>query len=126
MADSPSIIGLKKLANDRLDDAKALLASGRNEGAVYLSGYSVELALKAKICAHLGWEKFDVPILRIHSLELLLRFTGLESRKDSFAVYWNRFSAWDPQMRYDETISYDKFQANEQIRSAEALLEVFL
>ncbi len=77
MADSPSIVGLKKLATNRLDDAKALLASGRNEGAVYLSGYSVELALKAKICTHLGWEKFDVAILRIHSLELLLRFTGL-------------------------------------------------
>ena len=99
MAESPLAPGLKKLAVDRLEDAKALLVARRYEGAVYLTGYSIELALKAKICAHLGWEKFDVPALRIHSLELLLRFTGLESRRDSFAVHWNRFSAWDPQMR---------------------------
>ena len=78
--------GLKKLATNRLAMRKHFLTFGSNEGAVYLSGYSVELALKAKFARHLGWEKFDESILKIHSLKLLLRFTGLESKKDSFAI----------------------------------------
>jgi hypothetical protein len=39
---------LDKLAKARLDDARALLAANRFDGATYLCGYAVELALKAR------------------------------------------------------------------------------
>ena len=41
---------LDGLAAARLEDAKVLLASGRYDGAVYMCGYAVEIALKARIC----------------------------------------------------------------------------
>jgi HEPN domain-containing protein len=39
---------LKAIARARLDDARVLLRGKRFDGAVYLSGYSVEVALKAE------------------------------------------------------------------------------
>jgi hypothetical protein len=49
---------LKKLAKARLDDAIILYKQQRYEGAIYLCGYAVELALKYKICQRLGWNKY--------------------------------------------------------------------
>lgn len=40
---------LEALSIVRLDDAKLLFQSGRYSGAYYLSGYAVELAIKACI-----------------------------------------------------------------------------
>ena len=40
---------LDNIARARLDDAKALLVAGRFDSASYLSGYAVEVALKATI-----------------------------------------------------------------------------
>jgi HEPN domain-containing protein len=45
---------LQKLANMRLQDAKALLGRKRWSGAYYLSGYVIECALKACLLKHLG------------------------------------------------------------------------
>lgn len=41
---------LRKIAEERLKDAEALLAAGRYDGAIYLGGYVVELGLKRRIC----------------------------------------------------------------------------
>jgi HEPN domain-containing protein len=41
---------LEKRARRWLEDANALLETGRLESAVYLCGYAVEFALKARIC----------------------------------------------------------------------------
>ena len=46
-----SIADLRAIAVARLDDAKALSANGRADGAAYVCGYAIELALKARICA---------------------------------------------------------------------------
>ena len=40
---------LRKIARERLKDAEALLKAGRYDGAVYLGGYVVELALKSQL-----------------------------------------------------------------------------
>ena len=53
-----TIATLRALSEARLEDARALLLAGRNEGSLYLCGYAVELALKAKICETLGWRWF--------------------------------------------------------------------
>ena len=49
---------LRKIASERLKDADALLAADRYDGAIYLGGYVVELALKSRICVVLNWKGF--------------------------------------------------------------------
>lgn len=46
---------LKKIAQARIEDGEVLLSSNRYDGAVYLCGYAVEIALKERICRTLGW-----------------------------------------------------------------------
>lgn len=49
---------LKAVAKARLKDAHILYSYKRYDAATYLCGYSVELALKAKICNTLNWKGF--------------------------------------------------------------------
>ena len=49
---------LQGLVNLRLREADALLAVGLYDGCVYLCGYVVEVALKARICATLGIDDY--------------------------------------------------------------------
>jgi len=49
---------LDKIAEARLDDARALLTASRYDGATYLCGYAVEVALKARVCRVLNWPTF--------------------------------------------------------------------
>lgn len=51
-------IDLITIAQERLTDAKALLNAHHYDGAVYLCGYSIEIALKHKICQTLNWSGF--------------------------------------------------------------------
>ena len=41
----------RRVAEERLGDAKVLLSAGRETGAVYLAGYAVECALKSLLLA---------------------------------------------------------------------------
>ena len=49
---------LKQIARARLKDAEVLLGAKRYDGASYLCGYALEVALKAKICETLKWKSF--------------------------------------------------------------------
>jgi HEPN domain-containing protein len=49
---------LRNIAAARLEDARQLFVAGRFDGAAYLCGYAVELALKARICDTLAWSEF--------------------------------------------------------------------
>ncbi|MCB0065385.1 MAG: HEPN domain-containing protein [Caldilineaceae bacterium] len=68
----------------RLEDAEVLLAANRYDGAMYLCGYAVELALKARICRTLKWagypstrKEFEgYQSLRTHDLKVLLHLSG--------------------------------------------------
>ena len=87
-------VEIKKLAYERLNEAKILCDAGKYDGAFYLAGYSIELMLKAKIC-----ERFDVDNLfdenvnkdginkvrnavKLHDVGLLLTFSGLRKKLD--------------------------------------------
>lgn len=50
--ETPEII--RNLAALRLEEAQVLAQNGKPDGAFYLAGYSVELALKAKVAERLG------------------------------------------------------------------------
>jgi hypothetical protein len=80
------VADMKSIARERLQDARALLSKERYDGAVYICGYAVEIALKARICRTLGWTGFpetnsewaDKKSLRTHDLAILRAFAGVE------------------------------------------------
>jgi len=73
-------IDLAATARARLKDATALLAQGQYDGAAYICGYAVEIAIKARIVKTLKWPGFPsdnkefsgLQSFRSHDLELLL------------------------------------------------------
>ena len=100
---------LRRLAFARLKDARALYAAGRYDAALYLCGYAVELALKARICRTMRWEGFPQTrkqfehygSFRIHNLHVLLRLSGMEERiRTRHHGDWVQVSEWDPTSRY--------------------------
>lgn len=97
----------RKLASYRLKEAKLLLANGYYDGAVYLCGYVLEMALKARICKHLKVNEYPEKIggFKIHEFSDLLILSGLKNKIN--ASYnqllfrnWNLLTTWEPDMRY--------------------------
>ena|ERR1051325_7653935 len=104
-----SSVELRKIAKARLLDATALLKAKRYDGAYYLAGYAIELALKARICRTLKWSGFPesaqdfkgLQSIKTHDLEILLRFSGIESRlKQKHMTEWSVVLNWNPEKRY--------------------------
>jgi HEPN domain-containing protein len=107
---------LQRLANERLADAKALLAVKRWSGGYYLAGYAVECGLKACILAHV--ERTGVIFedrkyaeqCWTHDLEGLLRLANLQRAFDADAAgdadleaNWEIVKEWDESSRYRRT-----------------------
>jgi hypothetical protein len=89
---------LRSIAKARLRDAQVLLRARRFDGAFYLGGYAVEIALKARICRTLKWQGFPdvnaefqgLQSLKTHDLEILLRLSGAEPKiKAKFLAEWS-------------------------------------
>lgn len=122
---------LKTIATARLEDAKVLLAAGRHDGAVYLAGYAVEIALKARICETLQWlgypatsSEFDhYQSFRTHDLDVLLHLSGLESViKTSHLAEWSVIATWDPNVRYRPIGSASAQDAADMVSCTQVLL----
>ncbi|MBS1789482.1 MAG: HEPN domain-containing protein [Acidobacteria bacterium] len=89
---------LNRIAKGRLKDANVLFNAGRYDGAIYLCGYAVETALKARICSTLKWPGFPstrrefegYQSFRTHDLEVLLHLSGAEEKiKTKHFVEWS-------------------------------------
>ncbi|MDJ0447215.1 HEPN domain-containing protein [Methylocystis sp. JR02] len=102
---------LEALAEERLREALALLGVQRWSGAFYLSGYAIELALKAVIAdqfrANEIPDKNLVKNIYTHDLEDLLSLAQLKpalqerSRRSSqFVANWNTVMGWNESARY--------------------------
>jgi HEPN domain-containing protein len=100
---------LRKIARARLRDSEVLAKARRYDGGLYLCGYAVEIALKARICRTLKWVAFPdsdaefrgLTSLKTHSLDLLLRLSGVEGKiKRGFFAEWSTVAKWDPASRY--------------------------
>ena len=94
---------LDRIAKARLEDAKVLLQAGRYDGATYLCGYAVEVALKARICRTLNWTDFPSTAgefqsyrsFQTHDLDVLLHLSGQEVRvKQHHFALWNKVARW--------------------------------
>ena len=104
-----TVAELRSISAARLEDAQAFFNAGYYDGVVYLCGYAVELALKARICETLNWEGYpstnrefrDYLTFRTHDLKVLLRLSGQESRIfRSIPDNWRAVSNWNPDLRY--------------------------
>jgi len=99
---------LRKIAKARLKDSEILFKNRRYDGAVYLCGYAVEVALKARICRTLKWTDFPstrsefqaYQSFKTHSLDVLLKLSGLEAEiKTEYLAEWSYIAAWEPEVR---------------------------
>jgi HEPN domain-containing protein len=122
---------LRRIARARLRDSEVLFDAGRYDGAVYLCGYAVELALKARICRVLNWMGFpstraefaSYQSFRTHSLDVLLTLSGWEQRiKSRYPTEWSVVADWDPELRYAAVGSATGQDAREMIESARILV----
>ena len=103
------------------------------DGATYLCGYAVELALKARICTTLKWQAFPVTrrefepfaSFKTHNLDTLLALSGQENKiRSNYIRQWSIVSAWDPETRYRAIGSVTQTDERAMIASAQDLLRV--
>jgi len=119
---SISYIELKILSEQRLKEATILLENKQYDGCIYLAGYVIELALKARICKILDLDTFpDYPSFKTHKYDDLITLSGLEKafdneRKNSaFNKNWVKFSNWNVSIRYSTMSTNNEKIAKEMI-----------
>lgn len=101
----------KKISLLRLHEAKALIGKKLYSGGYYLSGYSVECAMKA--CIAKKTKRNEFPDLKTvqdsytHNLEKLVGVAGLKTDLNSkikldssFAANWATIKDWSEEARY--------------------------
>src|SRR3972149_6050932 len=124
-----SVAELDNIARARIEDAKALLRAGRFDGAPYLCGYPVEVALKARICRTLNWLEFPSTnsefqayrSFQTHELDVLLRLSGQEPRvKENHLTLWNAVANWKAESQYNVIGTARQGDSGAMIQAAEA------
>jgi hypothetical protein len=103
---------LEDLSTERLEEAKILLQNQHYDGAYYLAGYALEMALKARICTNL--DRNDYPenenfkqAFKTHHLDDLLKLSGLyeelnraKTSSQTLSTYWSLVTDWNESFRY--------------------------
>ena len=126
----PSRTEFQQLALSRLEEAKLLHANHFHDGAIYLAGYSLELALKARICYLLD---SDYPTggdfkqaFFSHRFETLIFLAGLKNKLSAkkatdtaFGVNWSLVA--DPTNGWNETFRYKSIGSSSISKTAEVL-----
>lgn len=127
------LVELDKIARARLADAETLFAAGRFDGATYVCGYAVEVALKARICRTLNWPEFPSTSsefhayrsFQTHDLDVLLRLSGQEPRvKQNHFGLWTTAATWKAESRYNVIGTAQEGESGAMIQAAQALLAV--
>jgi|SRR5271156_1446865 len=141
---------LKYLSIQKQKDAHALLQKRRNNAAIYLMGYALELALKRKITQTLGFnqgfpeikpdfDQYSIQIatfntinsgiqlnrlkqIKSHGLSQLLTYSGAEVRIIThYYKEWLVVKDWNPENRY-KIKRYSGVKAKNFIYSAKKIL----
>ncbi len=127
---NPSSQDLKQLAKKRLHEAEVLLANGKYEDTVYLCGYAIELALKARICKTLKWVMFpesevqNPQTFKTHHLLTLLYLSGIQAKVlNKYKIEWATIENWSPEMRYVAT-PITSSEAQKILNSVKTLLKI--
>ena len=108
---------LQELSRLRLREAQELYKSRLYDGCVYLAGYAVELAPKARICRLLRVNEYPssgdlARAFKVHSLEQLKLLAGLSAeidvkRNKELFDNWSKAVVWNPEQRYETPGKYD-------------------
>lgn len=102
---------IKKIALSKLKEANKLYQAGFYEGAFYLGGYCIELAIKARICKNLDIDDLFVSkylkFFKVHDFDTLLMFSGLYEKFErdkalNLDLYqnWSYICGWKEDSRY--------------------------
>jgi hypothetical protein len=124
-----SVADLRRIATERLKDAKALLKAGRYDGGVYLCGYAMETGLKARICKTLKWNEFPTNKDKyrsffVHDLNILLNLSGREQAvRTTLLLEWSNVERWHSEARYTPPGKADKGELTTMIEATEELLK---
>ncbi len=115
-------VELRDLAALRLREAEALFSAGLFDGCVYLCGYVVESALKARICATLNVDEYPIrQQFKTHDFEDLRVLAGLSKELSSQnPVLWDNWTEatqWKPNWRYEPAGSYDEMAASSILKA---------
>jgi HEPN domain-containing protein len=122
-----SVKQLRELANTRIKEAEILLVNRKYDGAVYLCGYAIELALKSRICIRLRWKEFpeDIKPLLTHDFNYLIRFTGKEDKiKSQYVSEWSIIEKWKSGSRYNPIGTTGISDAQKMVSSAKKLVRI--
>ncbi len=119
---------IEEIVQARLEDAEVLLESSRFDGSVYLCGYAIELALKARICRTLQWNEYPTSrkysTFKTHDLDVLLHLTGLEDKvKLKYMTAWSIVTQWNPEARYKPIGNKKEADAKDMLDSAKELIK---
>ena len=126
-----AINNLREISAARLYDAKILYVAQRFDGAYYLCGYCVELALKVRICKSLKWSGFPetnkeferFSSFKVHDLDVLLKLSGYEGViKGTYFSEWSTVMAWRPEVRYARIGATNEKAAKDMIDAAAILV----
>jgi HEPN domain-containing protein len=106
---------LRRLAEDRVLDAEALLTESRWSGAYYLAGYAVECGLKSCVLAFVDrtgvifQDKKFLEKCWTHDLEMLIKAADLEvirgldiSANSNLGANWLILKEWNELARYQQ------------------------
>ena len=122
---------LRSISTARLEDAQTLFDAGRYDAASNLCGYSVELALKAKICETLHWDGFpespkefeDYRSFRTHNLNVLLFLSGFRNRiLDGQEQEWKTVKEWGSEVWYGRPDRHTQQTASGVLNSTQKIL----
>ncbi|MGH7717600.1 MAG: hypothetical protein ACREON_01990 [Gemmatimonadaceae bacterium] len=128
-----ALTDLDQIAAARVEDAKVLLTAARFDSALYVCGYAVELALKARIRRTLHWPGFPMTrkefegysSFRTHDLDVLLHLCGREVKiRQNHFFPWSAVALWSPDARYRSIGSVTQGDARAMITATAALLKV--
>ncbi len=124
---------LSTIAKSRLSEARILHRARKYDGAIYLCGYAVEIALKKKMCQALSWKGFPetkgefdgLEICKIHKLDILLKLSGQENLKRDpiFKANWSTATTWDSEARYKPIGKATKLDSKNMITSCRDILK---
>ncbi|MGA2298367.1 MAG: hypothetical protein ABSG15_12550 [FCB group bacterium] len=125
---------LKSIANVRYKESQILFDKNQYDGATYLCGYSIEAALKRKICMTLGWDEYPTKgsaykqTFFTHDLDVLLHLSGIEKIiKNNFNPEWSLIlKRWNPELRYSEIGTAIKNETLELLKAIKNILKEIL
>ena len=137
---------LIELSEAKLIDSEILMNESKHDSSLYLVGYSIEMALKSKICKIFNFEKGFPEIkneftnyknnlgcaieklndIKNHDLNKLLIYSGQENTvKKELLDEWKIILEWNPEWEYILNIG-DKRKNQKIFNSAKKLITLIL